>query len=391
MLFANFALNLTIIQGGGMSNSAVFFVIFLKQATCNTYFKEVKIYHLGEMDMKIVALFPEAVEGQDNQLLNTKKALGLKTFLEERGQEFIILADNGEDLDKHLPDMDVIISAPFYPAYMTRERIEKAPNLKLAITAGVGSDHVDLAAGSEQNIGVVEVTGSNTVSVAEHAVMDLLILLRNYEEGHRQSVEGEWNLSQVGNHAHELQHKTIGIFGFGRIGQLVAERLAPFNVTLQHYDPINQQDHKLSKFVSFDELVSTSDAITIHAPLTPETDNLFDKDVLSRMKKHSYLVNTARGKIVNRDALVEALASEHLQGYAGDVWYPQPAPADHPWRTMPRNAMTVHYSGMTLEAQKRIEDGVKDILERFFNHEPFQDKDIIVASGRIASKSYTAK
>ena len=306
--------------------------------------------------MKIVALFPEAVEGQENQLLNTKKALGLKTFLEERGHEFIILADNGEDLDKHLPDMDVIISAPFYPAYMTRERIEKASNLKLAITAGVGSDHVDLAAASEHNIGVVEVTGSNTVSVAEHAVMDLLILLRNYEEGHRQSVEGEWNLSQVGNHAHELQHKTIGIFGFGRIGQLVAEKLVPF-----------------------------------HAPLTPETDNLFDKDVLSRMKKHSYLVNTARGKIVNRDALVEALASEHLQGYAGDVWYPQPAPADHPWRTMPRNAMTVHYSGMTLEAQKRIEDGVKDILERFFNHEPFQDKDIIVASGRIASKSYTAK
>ncbi|MBU5864860.1 NAD-dependent formate dehydrogenase, partial [Vibrio cholerae O1] len=78
------------------------------------------------------------------------------------------LADNGEDLDKHLPDMDVIISAPFYPAYMTRERIEKASNLKLAITAGVGSDHVDLAAASEHNIGVVEVTGSNTVSVAEH-------------------------------------------------------------------------------------------------------------------------------------------------------------------------------------------------------------------------------
>ncbi|WP_285835023.1 NAD(P)-dependent oxidoreductase, partial [Staphylococcus aureus] len=121
----------------------------------------------------------------------------------------------------------------------TRACIEKAANLRLSITAGVGSDHVDLAAASEHNIGVVEVTGSNTVSVAEHVVMDLLILLRNYEEGHRQSVEGEWNLSQVGNHAHELQHKTIGIFGFGRIGQLVAERLAPFNVTLQHYDPIN--------------------------------------------------------------------------------------------------------------------------------------------------------
>ena len=299
--------------------------------------------------MKIVALFPEAVEGQDNQLLNTDKAIGLKSFLQDKGHELVIMKDGKEDLDKHLEDMEVVISAPFYPAYMTKERIEKAPNLKLAITAGVGSDHVDLDAASQHNISVVEVTGSNTVSVAEHAVMDLLILLRNYEEGHRQSKEGEWNLSQVGNDAYELQHKTIGIFGFGRIGQLVAERLAPFNVTIQHYDPINQKDNEHSKFVKFDELVKTSDAITIHAPLTPETDNLFDSDVLAKMKDGSFLVNTARGKIVNTDALVKALEDKRVQGYAGDVWYPQPAPADHPWRTMPRNAMTVHYSGMTLE------------------------------------------
>lgn len=323
--------------------------------------------------MKIVALFPEAVEGQDNQLLNTDKAIGLKSFLQDKGHELVIMKDGKEDLDKHLEDMEVVISAPFYPAYMTKERIEKAPNLKLAITAGVGSDHVDLDAASQHNISVVEVTGSNTVSVAEHAVMDLLILLRNYEEGHRQSKEGEWNLSQVGNDAYELQHKTIGIFGFGRIGQLVAERLEPFNVTIQHYDPINQKDNEHSKFVKFDELVKTSDAITIHAPLTPETDNLFDSDVLAKMKDGSFLVNTVRGKIVNTDALVKALEDKRVQGYAGDVWYPQPAPADHPWRTMPRNAMTVHYSGMTLEAQKRIEDGVKDILNRFFNDQPFQE------------------
>ncbi|MCU5746911.1 NAD-dependent formate dehydrogenase [Staphylococcus sp. SQ8-PEA] len=341
--------------------------------------------------MKIVALFPEAVEGQDNQLLNTDKAIGLKTFLEDKGHELVILKDGKEDLDKHLEDMNIVISAPFYPAYMTKERIEQAPNLKLAITAGVGSDHVDLDAASKHDVSVVEVTGSNTVSVAEHAVMDLLILLRNYEEGHRQSQEGEWNLSQVGNDAYELQHKTIGIFGFGRIGQLVAERLAPFNVNIQHYDPINQKDSEHSQFVSFDELVRSSDAITIHAPLTPETDNLFDKAVLDSMKDGSFLVNTARGKIVNTDALIEALNDKHIQGYAGDVWYPQPAPAEHPWRTMPRNAMTVHYSGMTLEAQKRIEDGVKDILSRFFNDEPFQDKDVIVSGGRISSASYNAK
>lgn len=341
--------------------------------------------------MKIVALFPESVEGEENQTLNTKKAIGLKPFLAEKGHELVILTDNEADLDKHLADMDVVISAPFYPAYMTRERIEKAPNLKLAITAGVGSDHVDLQAASEHNVGVVEVTGSNTVSVAEHAVMDLLILLRNYEEGHRQSEEGEWNLSRVGNQARELQNKTIGIFGFGRIGQLVAERLAPFNVAIQHYDPINQKDNDHSKFVEFEQLVATSDAITIHAPLTPDTDDLFNYNVLSKMKDGSYLVNTARGKIVNTEDLVELLEAKHIQGYAGDVWFPQPAPADHPWRTMPRNAMTVHYSGMTLEAQERIEEGVKDILNRFFNNEPFQDKDIIVDGGQITSKSYKTK
>lgn len=341
--------------------------------------------------MKIVALFPETDEGLDNQLLNTDKAIGLREFLKDSDHELVILKNGEEDLDKHLSDMDIVISAPFYPAYMTKERIEKAPNLKLAITAGVGSDHVDLDAASKHDVGVVEVTGSNTVSVAEHAVMDLLIVLRNFMEGHRQSVEGEWDLSKVGNQARELQNKTIGIFGFGRIGQLVAERLKPFNVTIQHYDPINQKDNENSKFVEFEELVKTSDAITIHAPLTPSTDNLFDEDELSKMKKGSYLVNTARGKIVNTQALVDAVNSGQIQGYAGDVWYPQPAPADHPWRTMPRNGMTIHYSGMTLESQKRIEDGVKDILNRFFNNEAFQDKDVIVSSGKISSSSYTAK
>ena len=341
--------------------------------------------------MKIVALFPETEEGLDNQLLNTDKAIGLRDFLKDSNHELVILKNGEEDLDKHLSDMDIVISAPFYPAYITKERIEKAPNLKLAITAGVGSDHVDLDAASKNDVGVVEVTGSNTVSVAEHAVMDLLIVLRNFMEGHRQSVEGEWDLSKVGNQARELQNKTIGIFGFGRIGQLVAERLKPFNVTIQHYDPINQKDNENSRFVEFEELVKTSDAITIHAPLTPSTDNLFNEDVLNKMKKGSYLVNTARGKIVNTQALVNAVNSGQIQGYAGDVWYPQPAPADHPWRTMPRNGMTIHYSGMTLESQKRIEDGVKDILNRFFNNEPFQDKDVIVSSGKISSSSYTAK
>lgn len=203
MLFANYVLNDSFKEVVCANRIEYFFAS--KMHISSVILHSFKNKLLGEISMKIVALFPESVAGEDNQLLNTERAIGLKPFLEEKGHEFVILTDNEADLDKHLADMDIVISAPFYSAYMTKERIEKAPNLKLVITAGVGSDHVDLQAASEHNIGVVEVTGSNTISVAEHAVMDLLILLRNYEEGHRQAKDGEWNLSKVGNHVYELQ------------------------------------------------------------------------------------------------------------------------------------------------------------------------------------------
>src|SRR5699024_9033254 len=153
------------------------------------------------------------------------------------------------------------------------------------------------------NIQVVEVTGSNQVSVAEQVVMNMLILLRNFQEGHRQAVEGEWNLPKVGNHAHDIEGKTIGIFGFGRIGQLVVERLAPFNVNLRHNDPNVKETTSRSKYVTFDQLIETNEVISILSPLTNETANVFDYDRLMAMKKGAYLVNTARGGIVKRDDL----------------------------------------------------------------------------------------
>lgn len=337
--------------------------------------------------MKIVLLVPKAHEENKNQLLNTKHALDLKNHLKNTEHELVVL-DSDEEVDNHL-DMDVIISSPFLPAYVTKERVEKAPNLKLAITAGVGSDHVDLEAASKNNVEVTEVTGSNQLSVAEHVVMDILILLRNFQEGHRQAIEGEWNLPKVGNHAYDVEGKTIGIFGFGRIGQMVAERLQPFNVNLQHNDPKQTGTVHGSNYVSFDDLIKTSDVIVIQTPLTPETTELFDYDLLKSMKQGAYLINSARGNIVKRDDLPKVLEEGHLNGYAGDVWYPQPAPADHPWRTMPSQAMVIHYSGMTLEAQKRIEDGVKDMLTRTFEGRELEEKDVIVGKEGQLSSSYS--
>ena len=129
--------------------------------------------------------------------------------------------------------------------------------------------------------------------------------------------------------------------------------------------------------------------VSTNIPLTPTTQGMFDRDLLYSMKKGAYLVNTARGRIVDTDALVEVMEAGHLAGYAGDVWYPQPAPADHPWRSMPNHAMTPHVSGTSLEAQKRYADGIRDCLDNFIAGTPIDRDYIIVEGGRVTSPSYS--
>lgn len=337
--------------------------------------------------MKILALFPEATSA--TQLLSKEKTLGLDEFLKNTEHELTIVTSDKE-VDDYIEDVDVVISSPFLPAYITKERANKAKNLKLAITAGIGSDHVDLDAAIDKGITVAEIPGSNNVSVAEQNVMEALLLLRNYEEGHRQAEEGEWDLPKVGAKAHDMIGKTIGIFGFGRIGQLTAERLKPFEVHLQYNDPYRKEDieEKLGvKYVDFDTLVKTSDVIIIQSPLTKDTKNKFNKDVICNMKDSAVLVNCARGGIVERDAIAEAVNLGKIR-YGGDVWYPQPAPKNHPWRSLEQTGLTVHYSGMTVEAQERIQKGVFEILTSFMENNPIEETYLIVANHKVANKSY---
>lgn len=337
--------------------------------------------------MKIVALFPEAKHA--SQLLTKEQSLGLEHFLEGTDHELVLVTDDDE-IDKHVEDMDVVISSPFLPAYITRERMEKAKNLKIAITAGIGSDHVDIVAAAEKGIMVVEVTGSNNVSVAEQNVMETLLLLRNYEEGHRQAEEGEWDLPKVGSGAYELLDKKVGIFGFGRIGQLTAERLQPFGVTLQYNDPFRKEDVEKEleiDYVSFDELIKSSDVIIVQSPLTADTWHKFNHKVISQMKEHAVLVNCARGAIVDKHAIAEAVNTGRIR-YGGDVWYPQPAPQDHPWRSLKQTGLTVHYSGMTVEAQRRIQTGVQEMLTNIMENTQIKEANIIVSHNKVASQSY---
>jgi formate dehydrogenase len=133
-----------------------------------------------------------------------------------------------------------------------------------------------------------------------------------------------------------------------------------------------------------ESLVEVCDVVTINCPLHPETEGLFDAEMLGRMKRGAYLINTARGKIVDRDAVVAALESGQLAGYAGDVWFPQPAPKNHPWRTMPHHGMTPHISGSSLSAQTRYAAGTREILECHFGGKPIRDEYLIVDGGSLA-------
>jgi len=131
-------------------------------------------------------------------------------------------------------------------------------------------------------------------------------------------------------------------------------------------------------------MVAVCDVVTINCPLHPDTENMFDKELISKMKKGAYLINTARGKICNREAIAAALKSGQLSGSAGDVWFPQPAPYDHVWRTMPNHGMTPHTSGTSLSAQARYAAGVREILENWFDDQPIRNEYLIVQGGNLA-------
>jgi len=318
--------------------------------------------------------------------------LGLRKFCKDHGHNLVVTSDKeGSDsvFDRELPDADVVISQPFWPAYLTRERIEKAKKLKLAITAGIGSDHVDLEAAVKHSVTVAEVTFSNSISVSEHVVMMILSLVRNYLPSHEWVKRGGWNIADCVERAYDLEGMQVGTVAAGRIGSAVLRRLKPFEVGLHYTDRYRlpadaEKELGLTWHPNAESLVKVCDVVTINCPLHPETEDLFNAGLIAKMKRGAYLVNTARGKIVNRDAVAEALRTGQLAGYAGDVWYPQPAPPDHPWRTMPNNGMTPHISGTTLSAQYRYAAGTREILECFLEGRPIREEYLIVDGGKLA-------
>ena len=336
---------------------------------------------------------PKAIDFKPGALLGSVSGeLGLRKFLESNGHQLIVTSSkDGADsvLDRELHDAEIVISQPFWPAYMTAERFAKAKKLKLIVTAGIGSDHTDLQAAIENNVTVAEVTYCNSNAVAEHVVMSILALVRNFIPSHDIILNGGWNIADAVSRSYDLEAMQVGTVAAGRIGLRVLRLLKPFDVGLHYMDRHRlpeavEKELNLTYHANLESLAKVCDVVTLNCPLHPETEHMINEKTLKFFKRGAYLVNTARGKLVDADALVRAVESGQIAGYAGDVWFPQPAPKDHPWRKMPHQAMTPHISGTSLSAQTRYAAGVREILECYFEGRPIRNEYLVVQGGKLA-------
>jgi D-3-phosphoglycerate dehydrogenase len=248
---------------------------------------------------------------------------------------------------------------------VTKELIDKAPNLKYVIRAGEGTDNIDKPYCQEKGIKVSNTPGANNNSAGEHAVALMLTVLRKTAWAHGSMSRGEWNKAAfTGN---ELWKKTVGIVGFGRIGQIVAKRISGFEPNTLFFDPmVSSSTANATKVDTLEELFEKSDIVTVHVPLIDATKGLIDKKLLSRMQPGSILINAARGKIVNEVDLAEILKEGKIKAAGFDVFESEPLAENSPLRNIDNLVLTPHLGGSTEEAQYRVGEMVVNQLKSFF-------------------------
>ena len=230
-----------------------------------------------------------------------------------------------------------------------------APRLSVVGVASVGIDRIDVAAATRAGVMVVNAPTGNTIAAAEHTMALMLALHRRVPEADRSVRNGEWERGRFTGH--ELRGKTLGIIGLGKIGKAVARRAIGFEMRVLATDPYlteEQVSEAGGKLVGLAELLHRSDVITVHTPLTPQTRHLLGRGQLEATKPGAFVLNVARGGIVDEQALADALASGHLGGAAVDVYSSEPMAADNPLRSAPNVVLTPHLGASTTEAQDRV-------------------------------------
>ena len=236
--------------------------------------------------------------------------------------------------------------------------IDAAPRLQVVGRLGVGLDNIDLPACRTRGIEVFPATGANANAVAEYVIAMALVLLRGAYRSSQDVASGVWSKEALSN-GRELSGKLLGIVGFGSIGQLTARKASALGMRVLGFDPAVDSNSAAwekagARSVSLDELITTSDAVSLHLPLTPETKNFIDRSRIASMKRDAVLINSARGGIVDETALAEMLRSGHLAGAALDVFAKEPLPAGSPLADCPNLLLTPHIAGLTRESNQRV-------------------------------------
>jgi D-3-phosphoglycerate dehydrogenase len=284
-------------------------------------------------------------------IADTLDPSGLSLFQAAGVEVHQLTAEERPRIQEILADFDALVVRSSTQA--TAELLRAGKRLKVVGRAGIGVDNVDVAAATELGILVVNAPTANLMSATEHTFALLLSLARRVAEADASMKAGEWNRKLTGI---ELQGKTLGIIGFGRIGQRVADRARGFEMKIVAYDPFLDAAaaRRLEvELLSLDELLGRSDMVTLHVPMTDQTRNLLNRETLAKMKKGALIVNCARGGVVDEEALLESLESGHIGGAALDVFAEEP-PEDLRLVRHKRVVATPHLGAQTREAQERI-------------------------------------
>ena len=249
---------------------------------------------------------------------------------------------------------------------VTPALLQSAPHLELVARAGVGVDNIDLAATGARGIRVVNAPTAATASVAELTVAFCLLLVRGLYPSIASAKDGKW---ERGTRGREIAGKTVGFVGYGRIAREVARRLAPFGARTIAFDPFVPKSGDATEMRPLDALLAESDVVSVHAALTPENHHLIDARALAKMRPGAYLINVARGALVDESAVVAALDSGRLAGAALDVFETEP-PTRRELLAHPRVVPTPHVGASTEEAQRRAGSETVDEVLRALRGEP---------------------
>ncbi len=258
-----------------------------------------------------------------------------------------------DQLEKLLPETDILIVRS--RTQVNADLLSKSKRLKLVIRAGIGLDNIDVAAATQNAVIVMNAPTGNIVTTAEHALALLFAVSRHVAAADSSLRKGKWEKKKF--QGHEIRGKTLGLVGLGNIGKAVAERAMGLGLKVLSFDPYLSAEAAARlkvELVDLDTLCAQSDYISIHVPFTPATKHLFNQDRIRKMKKGAYLINCARGGIVDETALIEALSAKHLTGAALDVFETEPLPTDHPLLQRDDVVITPHLGASTDEAQVQV-------------------------------------